>query len=165
MSNNNNKGCTICYNKNTNDLLKCKQCKNCCCDICFGGIIFRNEKFNKDYIENKTLYCCPFCKFNNVFSTKINNYNTNDKLIKLLINKNEYKVQTFNNNNNIIHFNNQLIDEIDILKDKIQKQKKEISDLNKTKNDSQKYLKIVEIIKNTKRKTLLYMDVKDIIKS
>ena len=40
-----------------------------------------------------------------------------------------------------MHFNNQLIDEIDILKDIIQKQKKEISDLNKTKNDSQKYLK------------------------
>ena len=124
-----------------------------------GNILIRSFLGRHECSNNR------FCKFYNVFSTKINNYNTNDKLIKLLINKNEYKVQTFNNNNNITHFNNQLIDEIDILKDIIQKQKKEISDLNKTKNDSQKYLKIVEIIKNTKRKTLLYMDVKDIIKS
>ena len=83
MSNN----CQICYNKNTNDLLKCKQCKNNVCDVCFANIIFNNQNFNNDYIDNKTKFTCPFCKYHNVFNTKINNYNTNDKLIKLLIKK------------------------------------------------------------------------------
>ena len=82
----------ICYNKNTNDLLKCKQCKNNVCDVCFANIIFNNEKFNNDYIDNKTKFTCPYCKYHNVFNTKINNYNTNDKIIKLLINKRMIKL-------------------------------------------------------------------------
>ena len=82
-----NKCCQICYNKTTNDTLKCKQCKNSVCDVCYASIIFNNEKFNDDYMNNKTTFKCAFCKFENVFSTTINNYNTNDKLIKLLIKK------------------------------------------------------------------------------
>ena len=51
---------------------------------------FNNEDFNDDYMNNKTTFKCAFCKFENVFSTTINNYNTNDKLIKILI----YKMNT-----------------------------------------------------------------------
>ena len=37
--------CEICYNKNTNDILKCKQCKNCVCDECYANITFNNVTF------------------------------------------------------------------------------------------------------------------------
>ncbi len=93
---NNNKCCQICYNKNTNDTLKCKQCKNSVCDICYASITFNNENFNDDYMNNKTTFKCAFCKFQNVFSTTINNYDTNDKLIKLLIQINNNKVIVIN---------------------------------------------------------------------
>jgi hypothetical protein len=56
-----------------------------------------HQNFNNDYIDNKTKYTCPFCKYHNVFNTKINNYNTNDKLIKLLIHKNENEIKSVDN--------------------------------------------------------------------
>ena len=96
--------CQICYNKNINDVLKCKQCKNNICDVCFANIIFNNQKFNDNYMNNKSIYSCPYCKHDNVLNTKINNYNTNDKLIKLLIKQKNVKVDLFNND--IVEFNN-----------------------------------------------------------
>ena len=186
------KCCQICYNKNTNDTLKCKQCKNSVCDVCYASIIFNNENFNNDYMNNKTTLKCAFCKFENVFSTTINNYNTNDKLIKLLINKNEYNeidddedddlTNTRVDNaytNALIHNNNSLCNQIDELKKKLHestllnkqyetKMKDVISKLKKieekTKNEpGVKYDKIVDLIKNTKRRTILYDEIYYII--
>ena len=128
------KCCQICYNKKSNDTLKCKQCKNSVCDVCYASIIFNNEKFNDDYMNNKTTFKCAFCKFENVFSTTINNYNTNDKLIKLLINKNNKNAIDDDDDedddltntrvdnaytNALIHNNNSLCIQIDELKKKL----------------------------------------------
>ena len=122
-----NHTCNICYNKNTNDTLKCKQCKNSVCDICYASIIFNNENFNEDYMNNKTTLKCAFCKFENVFSTTINNYNTNDKLIKLLINKSNDNDIDDEYKNALIHNNNVLCNEIDELKKERDELKKELS--------------------------------------
>ena len=186
------KCCQICYNKNTNDTLKCKQCKNSVCDVCYASIIFNNENFNDDYMNNKTTLKCAFCKFENVFSTTINNYNTNDKLIKLLINKNEYNeidddedddlTNTRVNNaytNALIHNNNSLCNQIDELKKKLNestlanKQYETamngfISRLKKIETQTKnkpcvKYDKIVYLIQNTKRRTMLYDEIYYII--
>jgi hypothetical protein len=141
-------------------------------------------------MNNKTTFKCAFCKFENVFSTTINNYNTNDKLIKLLINKNEYNdidedddlTNTNIDNeytNVLIHNNNSLCNQIDELKKKLHestllnkqyetKMKDVVSKLKKieekTKNEpGVKYDKIVDLIKNTRRRTILYDEIYYII--
>ena len=173
MSNN----CLICYNKNTNNLLKCKQCKNCICDVCFASIIFKNQKFNNDYLDNKTKFKCPFCLYNNVFNTKINNYNTNDKLIKLLIHKNENVKKSVDNEMigyEMIGLNESLMDNVDDLKIQISNLKientitsnkliKSSLKLEQMNNYNLKYSKIVDLLNNTKRKTVLFNEIKDII--
>jgi hypothetical protein len=174
------KNCQICYNKNTNDLLKCKQCKNNVCDVCFANIIFNNEKFNDDYMNNKTKFTCPYCKYHNVFNTKINNYNTNDKIIKLLIKQKNDKVDLFNND--IVEFNNTLMNELDDLKKIIYNLEDELSNVkfnntiisNKLIESTAKlqqindfnivkYSKIIDVLNNTKRKTILFNEINDII--
>jgi hypothetical protein len=52
----NNKCCLICCNNKINDIIKCKQCKNNTCNICFANIIYNNENFNDDYMDNKSYY-------------------------------------------------------------------------------------------------------------
>ena len=172
--------CQICYNKNTNDVLKCKQCKNNICDVCFANIIFNNEKFNDNYMNNKSIYSCPYCKYDNVFNTKINNYNTNDKLIKLLIKQKDNKLNLFNND--IIEYNNILMDEVDDLKKIIYNLENELSNVkikntiisNKFKKSTLKlqqindfnivkYSKIIDVLNDTSRKTILYNQINDII--
>ena len=81
----NNKTCCICYNNDTNNILKCQQCKHAVCDECFSNIVFKNELFMPKFILGFQDYECPFCKYENNFNTKINNFNANNKLIKLLI--------------------------------------------------------------------------------
>ena len=49
----NKKTCCICYNKNTNDNLKCKTCKNCVCDVCYANIIYNNIEFSLSYNKMK----------------------------------------------------------------------------------------------------------------
>lgn len=172
--------CQICYNKNTNDVLKCKQCKNNICDVCFANIIFNNEKFNDNYMNNKSIYSCPYCKYDNVYNTKINNYNTNDKLIKLLIKQKNDKVDLFKND--IVEFNNTLMNELDDLKKHIYNLELELSNVKITNtitsnklikstaklnniNDFNivKYSKIIDVLNNTKRKTILHNEISNII--
>ena len=158
-----NKCCQICYNKNINDTLKCKQCKNSVCDICYASITFNNKNFNDDYMDNKTIFKCAFCKFQNVFSTTINNYNTNDKLIKLLIQINNTKFIVINtlvrDINNLRKCNKSLICENNVLNKKLNNVKLEIE----YKPDN-KLKQIEDVIKNTKRRTLLYDEINSIIK-
>jgi hypothetical protein len=59
-----------------------------------------------NFILDKQLYECSFCRYENNFTTKINNFNTNNKLIKLLI----FKL----NKNNIKY--NELVSELNYLK-------------------------------------------------
>ena len=158
-----NKCCQICYNKNINDTLKCKQCKNSVCDICYASITFNNENFNDDYMDNKTIFKCAFCKFQNVFSTTINNYNINDKLIKLLIQINNTKFIVINtlvrDINNLRKCNKSLICENNVLNKKLNNVKLEIE----YKPDN-KLKQIEDVMKNTKRRTLLYDEINNIIK-
>ena len=172
--------CQTCYNKNINDVLKCKQCKNNICDVCFANIIFNNQKFNDNYMNNKSIYSCPYCKHDNVYNTKINNYNTNDKLIKLLIKQKNDKVDLFNND--IVEFNNTLMNELDDLKIYIYNLELELSNVKITNtitsnklikstvklqqlNDFNivKYSKIIDVLNNTKRKTILHNEISNII--
>jgi len=156
------------------------------CDICYASIIFNNEKFNDDYMNNKTTFKCAFCKFENVFSTTINNYNTNDKLIKLLINKNEYNeidddedddltnIRVDNAYTNaLIHNNNSLCNQIDELKKKLHESTlankqyetimydfiSRLKKIEKQVNNKPgvKYDKIVDLIKNTKKEQYYMM--------
>ena len=156
------KCCQICYNKKTNDTLKCKQCKNSVCDVCYASIIFNNENFNDDYMNNKTTFKCAFCKFENVFSTTINNYNTNDKLIKLLIQKNQNKEIVKNTLvreiNDLRRCNKSLVCENNVLNKKLNNIKLEIE----YKPDD-KLKQIEKIIQNTKRRTMLYDEIYYII--
>ena len=58
----NNKICNICYNNETNNILKCKQCKHVVCDECYSNIIFNNPIFMPNFILDNQLYNCPYCK-------------------------------------------------------------------------------------------------------
>ena len=80
-----NKTCSICYNHYTNDNLKCKTCKNEVCDDCYANIVFNEDEFTFNFMQDKLFFKCPFCVSENNFSTNINNFNINNKLIKLLI--------------------------------------------------------------------------------
>ena len=157
-----NKCCQICYNKTTNDTLKCKQCKNSVCDICYASIIFNYENFNDDYLNNKTTLKCAFCKFKNVFSTTINNYNTNDRLIKLLIQKKKDKDIVVNTLvreiNNLRECNKSLVCENNVLNTKLNNIKLEIE-----YKPDEKLKQIEDVIKNTKKRTILYNEIKSII--
>jgi predicted metal-binding protein len=134
------------------------------CDICYASITFNNENFNDDYMDNKTIFKCAFCKFQNVFSTTINNYNTNDKLIKLLIQINNNKFIVINtlvrDINNLRKCNKSLICENNVLNKKLNNVKLEIE----YKPDN-KLKQIEDVIKNTKRRTLLYDEINNIIKN
>ena len=160
----NKKTCCICYNKNTNDNLKCKTCKNQVCDECYANIIYNNIEISLSYNKNEPLYKCPFCKNDNIFSTTINNYNTNDKLIKLLIQINNTKFIVINTLvreiNNLRKCNKSLICENNVLNKKLNNVKLEIE----YKPDN-KLKQIEDVIKNTKRRTLLYDEINNIIKN
>jgi|LakMenE18May11ns_1017448.scaffolds.fasta_scaffold9552300_2 transcription elongation factor Elf1 len=168
----NKKTCCICYNKNTNDNLKCKTCKNCVCDICYANIIYNNIEFSLSYNKNETLYKCPFCNNENIFSTTINNYNTNDNLIKLLL-------KTMNTNN--IEFNN-LVDDLETLRIKnlqLQDELNLIKNINYNLSTEVKSFKlkleykpplndklqeVEKILNNSKNKnTILYRQIKTVL--
>jgi hypothetical protein len=174
----NNKTCIICYNKNSHDNLKCRTCNNKVCDDCYANIIYNNINFQFDFKEDKSLYSCPFCKNTNVFSTTINNYNTNNKLIKLLL-------QTMDKNN--VEFN-KLVDDIDYLRnlnDEILFENKKCSHLveenrllrlqleSKPHNNEvlqleykptvDKLEKIEQLIKKTSKRTILFNQINDIL--
>ena len=68
--------CYICYNKNTNEILKCRQCENNVCDVCFANTIANNENSMIITWIIKVFILAHI--FNNVFNSKTNNYDTND---------------------------------------------------------------------------------------
>jgi hypothetical protein len=188
MSDNNNK-CCICFDKTINNNCKCKQCKNCLCDICFANIIYKGT-FALNFKNHKSVLECPFCKIVNIFNTQIHNFNVNDKLIRLLL-------EQMNKDN--IEYNN-LMDEANYLKNELfkssnyvqeleellEQEKARVSELqisidenlffeNKErykrvltleyKPEREKLNKIKNIIKNTKRETILYNEIKNILDS
>jgi hypothetical protein len=132
------------------------------CDICYASIIFNYENFNDDYLNNKTTLKCAFCKFKNVFSTTINNYNTNDRLIKLLIQKKKDKDIVVNTLvreiNNLRECNKSLVCENNVLNTKLNNIKLEIE-----YKPDEKLKQIEDVIKNTKKRTILYNEIKSII--
>ena len=152
----NNKTCDICYKNynNTTSSLKCRQCTNEICDDCYSNIVFNKDMFMPNFILDIQQYDCPFCRYTNTCSTKINNFNTCNKLIKLLI----YKM----NKNNIIYnnvvndYNNSIIDNNKILN--------ENNDLNNQLNNLRRFnLKILnenEDLKNQLNNLKLDSEIK-----
>ena len=119
----NNKICNICYNNNINDNLKCKTCKNEVCDDCYANIVFNEDKFIFNFMQDKSFFKCPFCVSDNIFSTTINNYNTNNRLIKLLILKMNngsinYK-KLVHELNNLRNFNDEILNDNNDLENQI----------------------------------------------
>ena len=167
----NDKTCNICYKKydNGTSSLKCRQCTNEICDDCYSTIVFNNEMFMPSFILDIQQYDCPFCRYTNTCSTKINNFNTCNKLIKLLIykmNKNNIMynsvVNDYNNsiidNNKILNENNDLNNQLKNLRSfnlKILNEKEELKkQLNNVKLDSE--LKIKHIEENKHKLELEY---------
>jgi hypothetical protein len=118
-----NKTCSICYNHYTNDNLKCKTCKNEVCDDCYANIVFNEDEFIFNFMQDKSFFKCPFCVSDNIFSTTINNYNTNNRLIKLLISKINKNNINYNNLkhelNNLRNFNDEILNDKNDLENQI----------------------------------------------
>ena len=118
-----NKTCNICYNNNINDNLKCKTCQNEVCDDCYANIIFNEDEFIFNFMQDKSFFKCPFCVSDNLFSTTINNYNTNNRLIKLLISKMNKNNINYNNLkhelNNLRNFNDEILNDNNDLENQI----------------------------------------------
>ena len=116
--------CNICYNNDTNNILKCQQCKHAVCDECFSNIVFKNELFMPKFILGFQDYECPFCKYENNFNTKINNFNANNKLIKLLIFKLNKNNSTYNellsNFNYLQNYNKEILNDNNDLENQLQ---------------------------------------------
>ena len=174
--------CNICYSNETHHKLKCNTCKHNVCNDCFSNILFNTDKFNENYIDDITNFKCPYCTNMTTFSPKkLNHFNINDKLIKLLIKKKNDKVDLFNND--IVEFNNALMNEVEDLKKIIYNLEVELSNvkinntiisnkltksslkLNQMNDSNIKYSKIVDLLNNTKKKTVLFNEMNDIINS
>ena len=118
-----NKTCSICYNNNINDNLKCKTCKHEVCDDCYANIVFNEDEFTFNFMQDKSFFKCPYCVSDNLFSTTINNYNTNNRLIKLLISKMNKNNINYNNLkhelNNLRNFNDEILNDNNDLENQI----------------------------------------------
>ena len=116
----NNKICNICYNNNINDNLKCKTCKNEVCDDCYANIVFNEDKFIFNFMQDKSFFKCPFCVSDNIFSTTINNYNTNNRLIKLKMNNRSINYKKLVHElNNLRNFNDEILNDNNDLENQI----------------------------------------------
>ena len=124
----NNKVCNICYNNETNNILKCGQCNHAVCDECFSNIVFKNELFMPKFILSRQVYECPFCKYENNFNTKINNATTNNILVKLLIyklNKNNRRYnELLSELNYLKNYNKEILDDNNNLENQLQNLRK-----------------------------------------
>jgi hypothetical protein len=157
----NNKTCDICYKQYDygDSSLKCRQCTNEVCDDCYSNIVFNNELFIPNFILDRQQYDCPFCRYTNTCSTKINHFNTCKKLIKLLIykmNKNNIRYNSLvddlnylrTNHNEILNENNDLNNQLNNLRNfnfKLLNENKDLKNqLNNVKLDSEYKIKDVE---------------------
>jgi len=151
MMENQDKLCKICYE---NDKMKdynysCKTCKNIICNTCFSKVLLKHDKFNDDYLDDKLIYNCPFCKGVNKLGV-IFNHAINNNIIKGLI-KLHHNVPGGENelmNRFLDHFmishNTELSVENNQLKNKIKYLESEL----KTKKESN--LKFLNICTNLK---------------
>ena len=74
-------------------------------------------------MQDKSFFKCPYCVSDNLFSTTINNYNTNNRLIKLLISKMNKNNINYNNLkhelNNLRNFNDEILNDNNDLENQI----------------------------------------------
>ena len=169
--------CNICYSNETHHKLKCNTCNHNVCNDCFSNILFNNDKFNENYIDDITNFKCPYCTNMTTFtSKKLNNLNINDKLVKLLIKKNHDNDNDFDEHKKVlIDSYNVLSNQVNVLQkllyesNSVNEQYKTIitklkSKLQKMNDDpGNKYEKIVNVVKNTKQKSTLYHEINNII--
>ena len=126
-----------------------KTCKNIICDICFAKVLLKHEKFNDEYLNDKLIYNCPYCKGVNKLGVYLNN-TINNSIIKGLI-KLQHNVPGAENelmdrflNHFMISHNTELSVENNQLKNKIKYLESEL----KTKKESN--LKLLNIATNLK---------------
>jgi len=109
--------CNICYSNETHHKLKCNTCKHNVCNDCFSNILFNTDKFNETYIDDITNFKCPYCTNMTTFSPKkLNHFNINDKLVKLLIKKSHDKDLDYEHKKLLIESYNGLLDQVNELK-------------------------------------------------
>ena len=150
MDNPDNKLCKICYEKEKmKDFnYSCRTCKNIICNVCFSKVLLKHDKFNDDYLDDKLIYNCPFCKGVNKLGV-IFNHAINNNIIKGLIKQHtvsgaENELMDRFLNHFIISHNTELSVENNQLKNKIKYLESEL----KTKKESN--LKLLNICTNLK---------------
>ena len=143
--------CHICYNNERHHKLKCNTCNHDVCNTCFSRIIFNGENFNDNYMNDITLFRCPFCTNKTTFTIKkMNHYNINDKLVKLSIKKNKKYYEDYNN---MINDNIKIVDNNNFLINEVHELNNEINNLNIKIIDIQdKKLVIENILVDIKQK-------------
>ena len=147
---NQDKLCKICYEKEKmKDFnYSCKTCKNIICNVCFSKVLLKHDKFNDDYLNDKLIYNCPFCKGVNKVGV-IFNHAINNNIIKGLIKQHtipgaETELMDRFLNHFMISHNTELSVENNQLKNKIKYLESEL----KTKKESN--LKLLNIATNLK---------------
>ena len=148
---NQDKLCKICYEKEKmKDFnYSCKTCKNIICHVCFAKVLLKHEKFNDEYLNDKLIYNCPYCKGVNklgVYSNNTINNNIIKGLIKLQHNVPGAETELMNRflDHFMISHNTELSVENNQLKNKIKYLESEL----KTKKESN--LKLLNIATNLK---------------
>ena len=174
--------CNICYSNEIHHKIKCNTCKHNVCSDCFGNIIFNNDKFHDNYIDDTACYRCPYCTNNTTFtSKKLNHLNINDKLVKLVIKETKqyvsYAINIIEDYNILVDENIKMKNEINVLKRELEDEKeKKIRYRDRLKESklqiqlfdgfpAAKYEKINELLKITNKRTILYNQIKYIINS
>jgi hypothetical protein len=151
MSNIDDKLCKICFEKNQMKDYYCTTCKNIICDVCYSKVLLKQKKFKEDYLDNKLLYNCPFCKSDNIINVNVN-HSINNNIIKGLIKQNN-NIPAYENellmdrflDHYMISHNTDLLVENNQLKNKIRKLE---SELEKKKESNLKFLNICTNLKS-----------------
>ena len=101
--------CSICYNNNIDNDIKCECCEKSICNECYSNLIFPNfDVIQSHYLYDKSLsYKCPFCIHSN--NTQFIDNNTHRNVIMMLL---ILKIQKEEENI-------ELLDEVKLLKNKI----------------------------------------------
>ena len=76
--------CEICFDKQKIKDYYCITCKNITHDVCCSKVLLKNDTFNEDYLDEKLMYNCPFCKTINKIGVNIN-HAINKHIVKGLI--------------------------------------------------------------------------------
>ena len=123
--------CEICFDKQKMKDYYCITCKNITCDVCYSKVLLKNDTFNEDYLDDKLIYNCPFCKGVNKLGVNVN-HSINNNIIKGLIKRDKPAVETelmerflnhflTSHNRELSHENNRLKNKLKLLESELDK--------------------------------------------